>query len=79
MMNPYNVGMRSSRLLTRRALARFAAAPIVLSATAPAQPPRPVDNAVAPSAARNRFQTAAGQLAAVKLPRNIEPATRFEA
>jgi hypothetical protein len=79
-MNPYNVDMRSSPLLTRRALARFAAAaPVVLSATATAQPPRVVDDTVAASPGRNRFQSAAGQLAAVKLPRHIEPATRFEA
>jgi hypothetical protein len=32
---------------------------------------------VAPS--RNRIQDAARELAGVKLPRNIEPATRFEA
>jgi hypothetical protein len=56
--------------LTRRALAIYAT-PVVLGATAKAQaPPAPV---------RGQFQSAAQQLAAVKLARNIEPATRFEA
>ena len=57
--------------LTRRALAIYAA-PVLLGATAKAQP------APAPPA-RGPFQSAAQQLAAVKLPRNIEPAMRFEA
>jgi hypothetical protein len=57
--------------LTRRALAIYAA-PAFLGATAKAQaPPAPP--------ARGQFQVAAQQLSAVKLPRNIEPATRFEA
>ena len=56
--------------LTRRALAIYAA-PVLLASTAKAQP--------APAPARRNFQSAAQQLAAVKLPRNIEPATRFEA
>jgi hypothetical protein len=59
--------------LTRRALAGCIAAPVLLRATAQAQPPP----AAAP--ARGQFQSAALQLAAVKLARNIEPATRFEA
>ena len=57
--------------LTRRALAVYAA-PVLLGANAKAQAP-PVPRA------RSNFQAAALQLAAVKLPRNIEPATRFEA
>jgi hypothetical protein len=56
--------------LTRRALAIYAA-PVLLGATAKAQAP--------PAPARGQFQAAAQQLAAVKLARNIEPATRFEA
>jgi hypothetical protein len=71
--------MRSSPLLTRRALARFAAAPLVLSATARGQQARPAADAVAPSETRTEFQNAARQLAEVKLPRNVEPASRFEA
>jgi hypothetical protein len=57
--------------LTRRALAIYAA-PVLLASTAKAQAP-PVPPA------RGQFQVAAQQLAAVKLARNIEPATRFEA
>jgi len=58
--------------LTRRALAGCIAAPVLLGATAKAQaPPAP--------AIPGRFQSAAQQLAAVKLARNIEPASRFEA
>ncbi len=59
--------------LTRRALAIYAA-PVLLGATAKAQaqaPPAP--------AARGPFLSAAQQLSIVKLARNIEPATRFEA
>jgi hypothetical protein len=56
--------------LTRRTLAIYAA-PVLLASTAKAQaPPAPV---------RSSLQNAAQQLAAVKLPRNIEPASRFEA
>lgn len=56
--------------LTRRALAIYAA-PVLLGASAKAQaPPVPV---------RGNFQSAAQQFATVKLARNIEPATRFEA
>ncbi len=58
--------------LTRRALAGYMAAPVLLSATAQAQAP--------PAApAGNRIQDASRALAAVKLPRSTEPATRFEA
>jgi len=57
--------------LTRRALAIYAA-PVLLGTTVQAQtPPAP--------AARGQFQSAAQQLSTVKLPRNIEPASRFEA
>ena len=56
--------------LTRRALAIYAA-PVLLASPAKAQAP--------PAPARRNFQSAAQQLAAVKLARNIEPATRFEA
>jgi hypothetical protein len=58
--------------LTRRGLAGYLAAPVLLSTTAQAQTP-----AAAP--APNRTQDASRALATVKLPRNIEPATRFEA
>jgi hypothetical protein len=57
--------------LTRRALAIYAA-PVLLGGTAKAQP------APAPPG-RSQFPSAAQQLSAVKLARNIEPATRFEA
>lgn len=56
--------------LTRRALAIYAA-PVLLASPAKAQP--------APVPSRSNFQSAAQQLSSVKLPRNIEPATRFEA
>ena len=74
---PYNGDMKSPRL-TRRALAGCIAAPLLLGAKADAQAPAP---APAPSSApsRSRFQDGSRELAAVKLPRNIEPATRFEA
>ena len=54
-------------------------APLALRASAPAQAARPAGDAVAPSEARTEFQIAARQLAGVKLPRNVEPASRFEA
>jgi hypothetical protein len=63
--------MKSSPRFTRRALARFAAVPLVWSAKMPAQTP--------PGPTRGPFQSAAQQMAGVKLPRNIEPASRFEA
>jgi hypothetical protein len=47
------------------------AAPVLIASTAKAQAP--------PAPARSSFQSAAQQLASVKLARNIEPATRFEA
>ncbi|MEO8052263.1 MAG: hypothetical protein ABI833_17780, partial [Acidobacteriota bacterium] len=55
--------------LTRRGLAGYLAAPMLLSATAQAQAPA----APAPT----RIQDASRALAAVKLPRSTEPATRF--
>jgi len=58
--------------LTRRALAGCLAAPVLLSTTSQAQTP-------APAPASSRVQDASRVLASVKLPRNIEPATRFEA
>lgn len=57
--------------LTRRALAIYAA-PVLLASTAKAQP-------VPALPERSQLQSAAQQLSAVKLARNIEPATRFEA
>ncbi|MDP9115173.1 MAG: hypothetical protein M3O20_16005 [Acidobacteriota bacterium] len=56
--------------LTRRALALYAAPALLASPAKPQAPPAP---------ASGKFQSAAQQLAAVKLARNIEPATRFEA
>jgi len=58
--------------LTRRALAGCLAAPVLLSTTSQAQTPTPAP-------ANTRVQETSRTLAAVKLPRNIEPATRFEA
>jgi hypothetical protein len=69
----YNSGMK----MTRRALAGLVAVPALLTEKAPAQ--APATAAVEPNAARADFQSAARQLAGVKLPRSIEPATRFEA
>jgi len=60
--------------MTRRALAGCIAAPVLLGAKANAQAP-----AAAPAPAQNRTQEASRALAAVKLPRSTEPATRFEA
>jgi len=51
------------------------AAPVLLGARASAQVPA----APTPAPASNRVQDASRALAAVKLPRNIELATRFEA
>jgi hypothetical protein len=61
--------MKTPRL-TRRALAGCLAAPVLLSTTSQAQ---------TPAATPSRAQAASNALTAVKLPRNIEPATRFEA
>jgi hypothetical protein len=71
--------MQSSLRVTRRALAGWVVAPLAVAAAAPEQQARPAGDAVAPSEARSEFQNAARQLAGVKLPRNVEPASRFEA
>jgi hypothetical protein len=67
--------MKSSRL-TRRSLAKYLAVPALIGAKVSAQAPAAVP---APAPPRSRFQDGSRELAAVKLPRNIEPATRFEA
>jgi len=54
-------------------------APLAVAAAAPGQQARPAGDAVVSSEARSEFQMAARQLAGVKLPRNVEPASRFEA
>lgn len=83
--NPYNGGMKrrlpawTQPRLTRRALAGWMAAPVFLGASAQAQAPVTVSADPAVASARGRYQSAARQLAAVKLARNIEPASRFEA
>jgi len=65
--------MKSPRL-TRREIAGCLAAPLLLGATAQAQ-----TSPATPAPPSTRGQEASRALAAVKLPRNIEPATRFEA
>jgi hypothetical protein len=72
--------------LTRRRLARMLAISAALPAGVSAQvPARGSTSDAAPladaevSAARDEFREAARSLAAVKLPRSAEPATRFEA
>ena len=66
--------------VTRRRLAHMlavtAALPAGVSAQAPASAP-PSDALT--SAARDEFREAGRALSAVKLPRSVEPATRFEA
>jgi len=69
----YNNGMK----MTRRKLAGMIAAPALLSRQASAQAPAAASNEV--SAARGEFQSAARQLAALKIARSVEPAARFEA
>ena len=71
--------------LTRRRLAHLltisAALPVGISAQAPAHAAASdvskVDGDLA--ASRDEFREAARSLAGVKLPRSVEPATRFEA
>jgi hypothetical protein len=63
--------------MTRRSLAGIIAAPIMLSESGQAQAPAAAPPE--PNAARTDFQTAARQISALKLPRSVEPATRFEA
>jgi hypothetical protein len=70
--------------MTRRALAGLAAVPAILATRAEAQTPAPAAAPVnaprnAAGAAGGQFPIAARQLAAVKLPRNVEPVFRFEA
>jgi hypothetical protein len=65
------------RGLAQRSLAGLMAAPAALPVPALAQAPAPAAPAIA--AAHARFQNHARELARVKLPRNIEPAARFEA
>lgn len=65
-------------VVTRRALAGLLAAPWAIPQTADAQATAvraasPVDSA------RAEYRSAAAALANVKLPRTIEPVTRFEA
>jgi hypothetical protein len=87
--SPYNGVMTSKPpRWTRRALAGHAlaswmvapvAAPVLLGARAQAQPPAATPGVPAAATARAQFQNAARQLAGVKLTRNVEPASRFEA
>jgi len=73
--------------MTRRTLAGLiavpalfsekAAVPVKAQVQAQAPPPAPAESAV--NAARTDFQSAARQMARVKLPRIVEPVTRFEA
>jgi len=67
--------------MTRRSMAGIIAAPVILSESGQAQPPAaaPPEPSSVATLARADFQTAARQIAAVKLPRSVEPATRFEA
>jgi hypothetical protein len=66
--------------MTRRALAGLAAVPAILTTIADAQAPAPAAApANAAGVAGGQFHIAARQLAAVKLPRNVEPVFRFEA
>jgi len=69
--------MKSPRL-TRRSLAAYLAAPALIGVKTRAQTPAQAPVA-APAPVSNRVQEVSRALAAVKLPRNIEPATRFEA
>jgi hypothetical protein len=74
----YNGGMN----VTRRGLARMMAGTAVLSGGAIAQAPQAAPGAPASDAegnvARAGLREAGRELGAVKLPRAIEPATRFE-
>jgi hypothetical protein len=68
--------------VTRRKLAGLltisAALPNMIRAQAPAADPA-VRTDTSANAARNEFREAARALDTVKLPRSVEPATRFEA
>ena len=65
--------------LTRRALAKTmgaaAALPLTLSAQAPAQPAAPETEETL--SARTTLRANLDQIAKVKVPREVEPATRF--
>ena len=63
------------RRLARRSLAGLMAAPAAFPALA--QAPAPGD--AAKNAAQAEYHSAARELGAVKLPRAVEPASRFEA
>ena len=66
--------------MTRRALAgltALAAVPLTQSTGQAPAPARAPEDAL--GAASRQFRDAARQLAAVKLPRTVEPAVRFEA
>lgn len=65
--------------MTRRALAGALAAPVLLGTRAEGQAPVEVPRDPALAVARSQFQNGARQLAGVKLARNVEPASRFEA
>jgi hypothetical protein len=62
--------------VTRRSLAGILAAPALMSKEAAAQAPAATPEL---NSAKTDFQSAARQIAEVKLPRSVEPATRFEA
>jgi hypothetical protein len=67
--------------VTRRALARMVAGTAVLSGGAIAQVPPTAPTSASDAevnTARAGFRDAARELGAVKLPRAIEPASRFE-
>lgn len=71
----YNGGMK----ITRRALGKIAAVGSIAARPAVAQgPPAPDADAVL-AAARGAYRASSQSMAAVKLPRSTEPATRFEA
>jgi hypothetical protein len=72
----YNVPMKVTRRRLARMLAVTAALPAGVSAQAPSNAP-PSDALT--NAARDEFREAGRVLAAVKIPRSVEPATRFEA
>jgi hypothetical protein len=71
--------------LTRRRLARMLTISAAIPAAVSAQSVRGSGSVAAPpsdaeaASARDEFREAARVLAAVKLPRSAEPATRFEA
>jgi hypothetical protein len=64
--------------MTRRTLAGVIAAPAIFRGPI-VKAQTPVTSGAERNGARAGFQDAARQLAAVKLPRSVEPASRFEA